>query len=98
MFSYSNSVSEPASGKAEHISEALHHKCEIMGLEIAKSCVATAADGASVNFGVKAGVLTLLQETMPWMLKVHCVAHRLELAIADAFKNTYFKDEVCVFY
>ena len=65
-----------------------------MEMELEKGCVTTAMDRAFVNFGVKSGALTLLQEDMPWMLKIHCVAHRLELAIAETFKSTYFKDVV----
>ena len=53
------------------------------------------ADGASVNFGVNNGVFTKLAEDMPWMMGIHCVAHRLELAAKDGFKNTYFTKEVC---
>ena len=65
-----------------------------MRLPIEDSCVGTGADGASVNFGAKKGVLTLLGEKKPWMVKVHCVAHRLELALGQAFKGTYFSDTV----
>ncbi|XP_023698486.2 zinc finger protein 862-like isoform X1 [Paramormyrops kingsleyae] len=28
------------------------------------------------------------------MLKIHCLAHRLELSLADAFSDTYFKSEI----
>lgn len=69
-------------------------KCCEMEMELERGCVATAADGTSLNFGVKSGVLTVLQEDMSWMLKIHCVAHWRESAIADAFKSTYFKDVV----
>lgn len=53
------------------------------------------ADGASVNFGVNNGVYKKLADDMPWLLGIHCVAHRLELAAKDAFKGTYFVNEVC---
>ena len=53
------------------------------------------SDGASVNFGQKAGLLTKLRESeMPWIVGIHCLNHRLELAIKDAFKGTAF-DEIC---
>lgn len=53
------------------------------------------SDGASVNFGQKAGLLTKLRESeMPWIIGIHCPNHRLELAIKDAFKGTAF-DEIC---
>ena len=41
------------------------------------------ADGASVNFGVHNGVLTQLKIERPWLVNIHCVNHRLELAIKD---------------
>ena len=52
------------------------------------------ADGASVNFGKNNGVYKKLTDEMPWLVRVHCVAHRLELAAKDAFKNSYFTNEV----
>ena len=71
--------------------EAIHDatKCQEMQLDITNSCVATAADGASVNFGKNNGVLNRLQSSMPWFIKIHCVAHRLELALTDALKGSY---------
>ena len=47
------------------------------------------ADGAAVNFGAKRGVFQRLWENMPWLIVTHCVAHRLELAIRDAMKDTF---------
>ena len=28
---------------------------------------------------------------VPWLVMMHCVAHRLELSLKDAFKDTYFE-------
>ena len=53
--------------------------------------VSCTADGASVNFGVYRGVLTQMREDQqPWMLSIHCVNHRLELAVKDAMKSEPF--------
>lgn len=54
------------------------------------------SDGASVNFGTKGGLLTKLQTeaAMPWIIGIHCLNHRLELAVKDAFRNTPF-DDIC---
>lgn len=49
------------------------------------------ADGASVNTGCHKGVLTQLGEERPWLLKIHCVNHRIELAVKDATNIKYFK-------
>ena len=53
--------------------------------------VAATADGASVNFWRFRGVLTQLSETRPWLLKIHCTNHRIELAVKDAMDEKYFK-------
>jgi len=52
------------------------------------------SDGASVNFGVKSGLLTKLKndKKMPWIIGIHCLNHRLELA--DATAHTSF-DSLC---
>ena len=63
--------------------------------EMAKAMLVIAcADGASVNFGEHTGSLTQLKE---WSgnepLLMHCLSHRLELAIKDAFElDSSFKD------
>lgn len=69
-----------------------------MELELKSCCVAAAADGASINFGKKSGVLPSLQTQleMPWLIQIHCIAHRLELALKDAFKGSYYEDQVGV--
>ena len=55
--------------------------------------MAVAADGAAVNFGRVGGVLSKIEASQaPWLVKIHCVAHRLELALKDAFKGTYFTE------
>ena len=37
-------------------------------------------------------MLTRLQSSMPWLLKIHCVTHRLELALTDALKGSYYNE------
>ncbi len=46
-------------------------------------------DGASVNMGKRA-LKGLLTKDKPWAVVVWCLAHRLELAIKDAFSKTFF--------
>jgi hypothetical protein len=50
------------------------------------------SDGASVNFGVRGGVVAKLRESATWLIAIHCLSHRLELALCDSFKGTYFDD------
>lgn len=86
----------PQSGKAVDVYDAIAGTCQKMELNIQKSCIASAADGASVNFGKDNGVLPLLTNRMdmPWLIKIHCIAHRLELALKDAFEDSFYQKEV----
>ena len=56
------------------------------------------SDGASVNVGSEAEVAALLKQDIPYLISIHCVAHKLELATLDACKEvTYvgnFQDTV----
>ena len=45
------------------------------------------ADGASVMMGRQNGVLKKIKDDVPHLIEMHCVAHKLELAILDAFKD-----------
>ena len=59
---------------------------------LSRKLVGFCADGAAVNLGKKKGLSALLkQDKHPWLVTVHCLNHRLELACKDAFKNTYFE-------
>ena len=54
--------------------------------------VSATEDGASVNFGIYQEVLIQLKSNRPWLLTVHCVYHRVELAVKDAMKVRQFQD------
>ena len=44
-----------------------------------------------MNLDSKKGLAALLKKDVaPWLFSVHCFSHRLELAVCDAFSNTYF--------
>lgn len=47
-------------------------------------------DGTNTNMGVRGGLRGLLQEAVPWVVVFWCLAHRLELALKDALKTTFF--------
>ena len=54
--------------------------------------VACATDGAAVMTGLKTGVVTRLQGDKDYVLRVHCMAQRQELAFSDAIrKNPMFQ-------
>ena len=45
--------------------------------------VAMGSDGAPVMLGDRGGGFALLKQEIPHLIKVHCIAHRLELAFAN---------------
>ena len=51
-----------------------------------EKAVALGSDGASVMVGDVGGVYALLKRDIPHLIKVHCIAHRLELAFSDTVK------------
>ena len=61
------------------------------GNDVRKKTVSFGADGASVNRGEENGVISLIQDTYPWVLFLWCIAHRLELSLKDALADTCFK-------
>ena len=50
-------------------------------------------DGAAVMMGSKSGVATRIQQSFPWVIPVHCVAHKLELGILDGVKAVKYLSE-----
>ena len=55
--------------------------------------VCLCVDGAAVNLGIRHGMATLIREDVPWLVAIHCLNHRLELAVKSAFTKTYM-DEI----
>ena len=49
--------------------------------------VSATSDGASVNFGKNCGLLTQLFNNRPWLLRIPCAIHRIELALKDAISK-----------
>ena len=80
-------------GKAATIVEAIVDFCKAKNLKLA-SITSLASDGASVMVGRKNGVGACLREKYtPHLIQVHCVAHCLALAAANACKAVPFFDE-----
>ena len=52
--------------------------------------IGVGCDGANVNMGTTGGLKGLLTETMPWVVVFWCLAHRLELALRDVLRQTFF--------
>ena len=56
--------------------------------EVKSMLLIVCADWASVNFGRHNGALTQLKEWVGYpLLLMHCLTHRLELAIKDTFEQ-----------
>ena len=49
--------------------------------------VSSTADGAAVNFGKYSGLLTRMKTDRPWLMTIHCVNHRTELAVKDSLQT-----------
>lgn len=54
--------------------------------------VSITTDGASVNTGRLSGLMTRMASDREWLVKIHCINHRIELAVKDALVNSAFKD------
>lgn len=57
------------------------------GWEWKHRLIATGSDGASVNMGKTRSVTAFLKRDIPHLIPMHCVNHRLELAVLDAIRN-----------
>lgn len=45
------------------------------------------SDGAAVMIGRKGGVTALMKEEIPYLVDIHCLAHKLELGALDGLKS-----------
>lgn len=88
-----------ANGTKNAFDDAFLNVYEVPAERFENLLVGVCADGASVNMGRISGACTQMKLQRPWLLVVHCVNHRLELAVGDSFKsNGAFKilDEMMV--
>jgi uncharacterized protein YsxB (DUF464 family) len=68
---------------ANSITLKLQETLEENGLELSHCC-GLGSDGASVMTGIHTGVSAQLKSLQPTLVSVHCVAHRLALAVMQA--------------
>ena len=76
-------VAELESANADGIVNCIRSCLVQHNIDITK-CVAFASDGASVMMGCTNGVVAKLRTICPMIAAVHCVAHRLQLAVVHA--------------
>ena len=85
-------VRQPNSVCATGLFEAFQRALAYLELDQQPSkLIGFGCDGANVNMGNN-GVKGLIQSDRPWVVTIWCLAHRLELAIRDALKKTYFSE------
>ncbi|KAJ8018578.1 hypothetical protein HOLleu_43348 [Holothuria leucospilota] len=66
------------------INNAFQNKLKIGMAQYTNALVSATADGASVNTGIYNGLLVRMRKAeRPWLVMIHCVSHRLELAVKD---------------
>ena len=54
---------------------------------LTSSLIALGADGASVMSGCNEGVYSKLKRSFPWLIYIHCTAHRLNLIVLTYLKS-----------
>lgn len=74
-------------GTAETVTSALLTALEERGITTSK-VMGFGSDGAAVMMGCKTGVAKRLKDQNPFMINIHCVAHRVALAASAAGKET----------
>ena len=80
-------VRELGSGTAPGLLECLERALLYMGItDWEQKLIGLGCDGYSANMGER-GLRGLLQQRLPWVV---VLAHRLELSLKDALKNTFF--------
>jgi hypothetical protein len=68
-------------------------RAKLSDADLARKLVCCSADGASVMAGPHTGVLTRLLTLAPYMVPMHCMAHRTDLAVG-ALEMSYLKNRV----
>ena len=68
---------------------------EIIQLSDGSQIASLGADGASVMSGQFAGVAELLRsQSFPWLIYIHCTAHRLNLMVNDLIRDSSLLSDV----
>lgn len=80
-------ASDPAS--AETITRLMIEELKESGLQVEHAC-GFGSDGASVMTGAQNGVCPRLQGLCPFLVRTHCINHRLNLACEDANDQVKF--------
>ena len=79
-------------GTAERIEEAIRTYMTDKQLTFSR-LMEFGSDGASVMTGKRAGLGTRLHQSNPYLIAIHCVAHRLALACSQAGEKVPYVQE-----
>jgi hypothetical protein len=87
-------VHQPESANAEGLFASLEYGLKCLGIpslsrQTCTQLVGIATDGASANIAT-GGLKGLVEKELNWIFWMWCLAHRLELAIKDALKGSFF--------
>ena len=87
-------VARPKSITGAGLFECLKSSLQRVGIsainaEECKQLIGIGTDGASANVA-SAGLKGHVENEIPWVFWIWCLAHRLELAMKDALKGTRF--------
>ena len=87
-------VHQPPRATAVGLMHSLDHCLQCLGVEgldsmLCYRIVGIGTDGASANIAA-AGLKGLVEEKVPWVFWMWCLAHSLELAVKDALSTTFF--------
>ncbi|KAL4108076.1 hypothetical protein QTP88_018331 [Uroleucon formosanum] len=90
VYTFSFDIVEVSNTSAKTIKDSILQVLEKYGMDtdfLKKHFISFVSDGASNMLGRKARVGVLLQKSFPHIILWHCCNHRLELAVADCFKE-----------
>ena len=95
-------MSELGGTDAESLKEAMDNifseKGSLPVKEYNLKLVSVTADGASVNTGKLSGLMTRFASTRIWLVRIHCINSRIELAVKDAFTGISKLNDIGDFY
>ena len=99
------SIASDENDDADGLKDCISKAFEKIGItKFSKRMLGLNVDGANVNTGIHKGLGAKIKEEADWLQLVHCFNHCLELALKDAFSNSWFKaieeflNEICLLY
>jgi len=90
MSAIGSSVSDNPRADAKGLFECFTRALDYVGIVgWEEKLIGFGCDGTSVNIGA-GGLRGFLEKSVPWVVVFWCLAHRFELSLKDALKDTFF--------